>query len=196
MADPPGQQTGQAQVYLAASEGVQKQVPAFPRTQGFSQQMLTGRQAGPAQLGVQQRLNRLHLRAVELPMGGGIKTLDYRLGQFVGKGHAPAIPAWHGGFFRGAATYIGGHGFHAHQFQQASGEQKPIPRLEPCNKPFLDTAQVLAAAALAPELELDTGITDDGADAHAMAACEACIRDTPDAVLIGLHAAVIRISGE
>ena len=183
-------------MYLAASEWVQKQVPALSRPQGFSQQMLAGRQPGPAQLGMQQRLHRLHLWAVEVPMRGGIKTLDHRLRQFVGKGHAPAIPAWHGGFFRVAAAYVSGHVFHAHQFQQPPGEQKSIPRLEPCNKPFLDTAQVLAAAAFAPELELDAGVTDDGAHAHAVAPCQAGIRNAPDAVLIGLHPAVIRISGE
>lgn len=122
-------------MHLTAGEGVQKQVPAFSRLQGFGEQVVARRQARPTQLGLQQWLYRLHFRPVETPMRRRVKTFDYRLGQLVGKRHTPAIPAWHRGFFRTAAAHVGGHVFHAHQFQQTPGEQKPIPGLSRAIKP-------------------------------------------------------------
>src|SRR5690606_30993301 len=97
------------------------------------------------------------------------------------------------GFFRGAAFDISGHVFHPHQLQQAPREQETVARLQSRNKTFLDTAQLLAAAALAPELQLNARIADDGADAHAMSPRQPRIRYTPDAKLVRLDPAIIRI---
>ncbi|MNY16185.1 hypothetical protein D3C86_1494380 [compost metagenome] len=121
---------------------------------------------------------------------------DHRLRQFVGKGHASAIPARYRGFFHCAAFDVRGHVFDPHQFQQTTGKQKAVAGLEARNKPFLDAAQLFAAAALAPEFQLDARVADDGADAHAMPAGQSRIRYAPHTVFIGFDPAVIRIGGQ
>lgn len=95
--------------------------------------------------------------------------------------------------FRGAAFDVSGHVFHPHQLQQTPGKQKPVARFQPCNKTFLDAAQLFAATALTPELQMNACIADDRADAHAMAARQACIGYAPDAVFVRFDPTVIRI---
>ncbi|MNH00757.1 hypothetical protein D3C79_599580 [compost metagenome] len=128
--------------------------------------------------------------------GCGVEFLHQGIGQFAGQRHAPAIPAGYGGFTGGAAAYISGHVLHPHKLEYPPGEHQGIAWTQAGDEGFLDTAQMLAAAAFAPIFELQVGVADDGADAHAVAPRQALADDPPYAIAVGLDALVIGVGTE
>ncbi|MNN39500.1 hypothetical protein D3C81_1535390 [compost metagenome] len=129
-------------------------------------------------------------------MGCGIELFDQRVGQFAGQRHAPAIPARHRSLARSAATHIGRHVFHAHQFQHAPGKYQRIAGPQAGNECLFNTAQCLAPATLGPIFKLQVGIADDGADAHAMAPRQALAGHPVPAIGLAFDALVVRVGAE
>ncbi|MNE17326.1 hypothetical protein D3C80_1103020 [compost metagenome] len=195
-AHPPGNQVGQTKVGHAPGERIEEQVPALARFERFGQQRARARQRRPLRLQGQQRLYCAHLRAVETPLSCCAKLLDQGVGQFAGERHAATVPACHRCLACGAAAHIGGHVFHAHQLQHSAGEDQGIARAQAGDERLLDAAQRFAATALAPVLELQAGVADDGADAHAVPACQALAGNPPNAVGLGLDTLVVGVGAE
>ncbi|MNC47236.1 hypothetical protein D3C75_962870 [compost metagenome] len=129
-------------------------------------------------------------------MGGSIELLDQRLGQFARERHAPAVPARYRSLARRAATHIGRHVFHAHQLQYPPGKHQRIAGAQAGDERFFNTAQRFPAAALAPVFQLQVGIADDGADAHAVPPRQALAGHPPDPDGMGLDTLVIRVGAE
>ena len=193
LAHAPGQQAGQAEVHVATGEGVEEQVPALAGFQHLGQQRGLAGQRRPVHLHLQQRLHQAHLLAVEAPPRGGAQLLHHGIGQFAGKRHAPAVPAWHGRLPAAGAVDVDGHVLHPHQLQQAPGEEEVVTRPQARDETFLDGAQRTPGAASGPEFHRQAGIADDGADAHAMAQRHAFARHFPQAAFVRLDALIIRV---